>query len=1140
ETLYRVEYAEGGFYEAIIRVADQVPFALVTERYDVGEDSRDDFWTLNLTKGWDADAAELMGLAGQGFRSVTYPTLAEEEKVSRNRYEMGHRWENGLRLNDYDLPSNRAIHHDSAWGSHYVSYYGVHNAAAREANPTNYPLAMVAPLYKGSWRRSPSLPVYVEQGGTGLLTCGQDTEGTGQKTCATFDVVVQFPMATREISWVDESRSDVSPFSCHEHDPALPVTYGQRVWGLVLANAPMRGFGYDAATAAADGYAIKLFYGMVGLDRYKDWVLEWVDNRVGVPADTVVYPRVFLKPSDVQKFRDAVNGDDTFSPDIKAILSHYSLFTGSDETASNEVKWVQGQLQRNIEHIASQVSIHHHHTQDQYGEPIGRAESALAWAGLSLEDRAKIRGQLALLAYLLQDPDVTSAGNGSHHGNPNMGVARLQDRANLVALLPDHPMHETWAKYVAAFMAYKIGTFMAPGGAWYEYGSAYHMHGYGKVIRGLMGVLANGMPPAENSRHRSEDLCHLAETAWRYNREDFDYYLNLWSPVDSRYGARTVPGMANSATGNDPNVLVAMGPVADKDPEFAANLRWAWETGGRMVVRGGSLTIPTMMRPWIPAKEPELKSRSFPGFGVVFRAHQGEDETCLFLRSGYLWSHWSHDQGNMVLYSKGAVLLPPQPYQYLYVGPNNAAFPDKAYIRFGSPTNDLPHGWADVGVVASAFAPSVDFAWAAMGFPDWYISPGSRPLLGGNRPLDGDDAQTEGAFHWNRMVMFMKGKTGKSPNYFVVRDVMTGDGKLTSWFNLTLLGRKGDVAFNGDTVSLATEWPTSLDMIFPGRKTSAFETYEDDLHPQIGIYNRYDGSLAPGESPSKHWLDKEGNVVKLGERDRSGKATLGFNLVDTEQHVNLRLKSAPGQEIPWIIYPKGEGEEAPKVTHLAAGVTKIETSESTDYVFMSPEQMEYKGEGIEFSGMSGAVRIDKDETVTLNLSSGHGSVAYRNGTTVTIIAGIAPIEKVYQRSFSGMSGMPPIGISMEPRVTRNGDTVRFHVPAGVFAELSDGNVGVRGMGPFDLTLTPDTITGTIDGDVRTIMTTWPEKITRPMYTMDGIRYYAGFADEHSITKDTATPQYALALGVTEGRHAITVSEWQWHPMPLPPPRSSLK
>jgi hypothetical protein len=95
------------------------------------------------------------------------------------------------------------------------------------------------------------------------------------------------------------------------------------------------------------------------------------------------------------------------------------------------------------------------------------------------------------------------------------------------------------------------------------------------------------------------------------------------------------------------------------------------------------------------------------------------------------------------------------------------------------------------------------------------------------------------------------------------------------------------------------------------------------------------------------------------------------------------------------------------------------------------------------------------------------------------------------------------------------------------------------MGPFDLTFTPDGITGTVDGGVRTLVVTWPEKITRPAYWMDGVRWCAGFADEHSIYKGTAAPQFGIALGVSAGKHEVRIGEWEWPAMPQAPARATL-
>ena len=57
ETKYRLDYAEGGYYEASVRVTDQAPFAKVSEQFDLGVGANANFWQLDLSKGWKPDAA---------------------------------------------------------------------------------------------------------------------------------------------------------------------------------------------------------------------------------------------------------------------------------------------------------------------------------------------------------------------------------------------------------------------------------------------------------------------------------------------------------------------------------------------------------------------------------------------------------------------------------------------------------------------------------------------------------------------------------------------------------------------------------------------------------------------------------------------------------------------------------------------------------------------------------------------------------------------------------------------------------------------------------------------------------------------------------------------------------------------------
>jgi len=1114
EVRYELDFAGGSYYHAVIRVTDRLPLAQVTEEYDLGTNDGSDFWQLNLSQGWAPDGAEFMSALGQGYVPVSYHPLAELTK----KLESG--------VNGMPTPAAagenpvRLIQHDACWGARYVSYFDIFSDADRKANPGGFALAAVAPLHKGNWRRANSIPVYA--GDKGVRIC--------------------FPMGVVPISWQNEPGSDVSPFSAHEHDPAYPATYGRREWGLLLAQMPMK-----ETTVYGDGpgYMARNLYGTIGLDRYKDFILSWPDKATS-------YPRVFLTPAEVTKFREAMKAEPD-SPVIKDLKTYY-WYTGEAATAKQELQRLKADFATSIDYIITSVSIGHHHTY-YYASIASHADSLLSWPDLPAAEREAIRVKLALMAYFMVDADVMSHGDGSHHGNPNMGVSRQMDMLNIMALLPDHPQYLKWRDYMSMFMDYKTGSFMAPGGSWFEYGGAYHMHGYGKILRGMAGLNVSGAKDAGEM--------------YTYNRQDLDYFLNLLSPVDPRFHSRMVPGDANSSPATAPEYLMGMGTVAERDPDFAANLRWAWNNNGQFT---NNLTVPALSRPWIAPKEPVLTSRIYPGFGVIFRAHQGPDETYLFFRSGYNWSHWPTDQGHLILYSKGAPLLPCQPYQY-YTAPRTD-FDQYNILRFGDKENISEHGWADSNILDHAFGPTVDYAWSSSGYPDWYIKPGAvAPFFGGPRKLAVGVDQHPGAFTWDRQILFLKGASGKSPNYFVIRDTENGAGKLASWFNLNLLGRKENVQVTGSRLAVDTEWPTKLDVLFPGRTALPFDMYEDNKLFAYGPYNKITNPVA-GQPLSRNWLDKDGKPALPGGPPPA-----------IEQQVQLRMPGAPGEEYSWVLYPRGDGEATPAVTRLAPGVVKIVTAESTDYAFLSTTPITFDAEGVTFTGSAGSVRVAKAGTVTLALTGGVGQVGYKG----YVITGAAPFEKTVamkelRRRQVASSGLVD-GFTLQPRLTgpqpvvpgvskatADGITeylvksdapvtatdgnvsltarqamiqispagIRFVVPERAYAQLSVGNVGVRGVGPFDLTFTAEKITGSVKGDTRTLVTTWPAQITRPMYLMDGTRWYAGFADEHSIYKGTPTPQFALALGVTDGPHKVEISEWVFPVMPPNPARKGME
>jgi len=1071
ELLYEIQWAAGGYYRATIRVIDQMPLVRVREEYDMQKLDGTQFWELDLAHGWKPDRAQTASHKGNGGgdpngRVVDFAGLMRNQPV---QYMVG----------------------DQAWGK--LSHLGLFVDAELKKTPRTFPLVAVVPLRKGLWRKSNAIEV---------LSKGAN------------DMRLRFPMGARHAEWMRDITSETSPFSTSEHEMALSKTYGRRVWGLALGQPPIPGKLSDRAA-----YQLQRIYGIIGLDRYKDFILDWPDAK---PS----YPR---------------------------------LYGGKRRAPRADAARCLAALRRSCRYYFTSTHASHHGTSSNY-RIAAQADAVLAQPGLAAETRKEIRARVALLVYMYEDADMMSYANGHHHGNPNMGTARFWSGPCFLALLPDHPMYPGWLAHMVEYGAYNMSSQIAPGGGYFEFGTAYHMHGYARAT--------NGFPALANAGAKNAKTVYT-----HYLGPDWDYYMNLLTPYDGRWKSRVIPGMANSPTGNTEHFLEAAGALVGHDPKLAANLLWAFQANGAH----GNANMALAPAGLAPVK-PALTSRIYPGIGVVFRAHQGPEETYMLFRCGFQWSHWTPaDPGEMLVASRGAVLLPYQPYQY--GNSTDRSYDSSNIIRFGHPENTWPHGWGDSNMIDHAFGPSIDYAWASTGYPDWYIDPGISQTwrnsvgvtVAGKRKLDDTYKQTQGAFEWNRQIMFMKGRTAKSPNYFVIRDSMPGKGRLSSYLNLDLLGTKNDIKIHGNRIHVDTEWPVKMDLTFASHKTVTAETIEQRF--RFALHNaNLAHRVKNGSEASRNWVDRNGKPF-----------TKKPSTAMYERHTLTRIAAAPGKGYYWVIYPRAGNEPKPTITLLQKDVLKITHTEGTDYVCLTPTPVMVKADAMVFNSSAAAVRVTK-KTITL-MTAGAGTVGYKK----CVVTSNGHFEKTYAIGAlpSGEQQAPPQPTIKAPLVrdeekqvapgvhtlVRRGATLRYRIKsdnyvtyahdnvrlegrsaiieftkAGIrfividssYAKLAVGNQGIRGVGPFDLTFTAEGIRGSVVGESRSFACTWPDNITRPMFKMDGARYYAGWADDHSIGKGKDKPQFGIGFGVTAGKHQIEIGEWTYPALPPEPLQRRIK
>jgi hypothetical protein len=170
---------------------------------------------------------------------------------------------------------------------------------------------------------------------------------------------------------------------------------------------------------------------------------------------------------------------------------------------------------------------------------------------------------------------------------------------------------------------------------------------------------------------------------------------------------------------------------------------------------------------------------------------------------------------------------------------------------------------------------------------------------------------------WQRQITFIKDDDPLAPNYFVVRD------------------------------SLGTPSPATWRMWFTAAKvtpgaTSTLIEGKDDVDTDVVF-----------AAPSTPSLKVEDKSVTTGGMDAD--AHFIGRLTITQTGLVADLKS---QDVLAVIYPRLKTQKPPVVTSLANGrAVKIEHEAGTDYVFQSDVPFTYKGDGIEFDGVSGVVKV---------------------------------------------------------------------------------------------------------------------------------------------------------------------------------------
>lgn len=880
----RYGFSPKGDYVCRVRLSPGVPLAVFTEEFDFGEITKgEDVLLLDLHRGWQPGSVGWVGSSGEqqlpAMKSAAYRTYVEGKRKAKppeapvggvGEAPRPFMPETGMVLLEKILPAGR-------WGD---AKGGVQVWDGGSPQPGKGRNVGLVPLSVGSWRRAMALCAWYQQ---------------------RVGITVALPLSVRWSRWSLEVTDDHSPFSTHEHDPGLRPSYSRRCWGLYVGNE------LELAQAR---------FGHVGLDRYKDWLIDYPENSA-----VAKYPGAFFSPDHVARLREVLDEH----PD-GAFLKSWYLFSGKTEDAVVHARRVIDGLKRPYEENDFFLVGLSNYRKSQFLAFVNLAEDALACPDLPQDLRQELRRRLALYAYVTSDPDFNPRGSGVHLGNNNMPINRTLALSYFAGLLPDHPRYAYWMQSIYDFAKYKYSTEMAVDGVNIECPS-YALYSPFRTLNITQNILRN-----RGIYDFGKDGYHAQFLRW----------LSHLSMRDPRYhGYRIIPGMGNSSNLVENVWGFSMAAQVDRDPQFAGRLRFMNTLGNGTVPleRGPNghdhvNATPHAMYylPYVRKNPKPLATTFLPTYGVVFRHRfNTPNETAMLLRAGMNWGHWDTDALNVILYAKGAPLSPGTGYQY-YSGPateNNAVYHNQ--VKLGRRDVQECFGRVDATVADYGFGANADYAVASRFYPSQIFADGQGPMS------------------WNRHVLFLKTAGPDGPSYFVMRDTFSGGRSRPSWWEWMNLDGADLIRVDGVAFDPAG---TPRDKVVPEGR---FPTLRGQV---VQMNTKYGAS-------TWFWFSEPREV----------RARMTFKAA-SETKTIVVVPGGPKQDYFYVVYPRKDGQPPPTCKALAPGVMQIRTTESTDLVFLGDAPFGWDQDGVTFRGKAGAVRVFADR-VALCLTAGSGKIGYR-------------------------------------------------------------------------------------------------------------------------------------------------------------------
>ena len=731
-------------------------------------------------------------------------------------------------------------------------------------------------------------------------------------------------VAVRPSCWLNPFAQTIS---CFAEDGTtararFPLSIGMRAWALVVGER-----------ACCD--TTETLNGLVR--RHADWTLDKQlnDYVLNWPRDPALAgPHILLSRAELERLRHdvAANVDSAEMRVLRDFAARRDQLGGLDRQLVDLL--TRGEVGRPS--APSPGLWLSRRYQDDFLNPTGYTRNVRkGWPAFDLAAGSSPAGPAqAALAYIFSDLDQSPGyRNGWSPGNPNFRTDQYANVVLAAACMLDHPDAKRWLAFgKACFDDDTKRVLLPPDGVglecpFYSFYSVQQQLALAKVFMNT----GFGNPVAENPLFRLTGIWHR----------------HLLTPFDARLGIRHQAPLGDThrwgaSDGEQYGALAKFYKAAD--PAFASEMMAVWrlfrDQGMRGTVLSDLIDVDQSILP-TPLASLDWSSHRFRGFGAILRSRfaadpTGSHETFATFRCGAAEGHAHNEQLSYHFYGAGTPVSLDYNCSYHPRG-DHAALHNSMTFGVSRP---FTHAGDAKAVVAREQLEGTGTLAAFVTTPvaDLAVGEQSGSTLT-LTPVEPDDAKFQYPYphrqvarivHRRFQLLVKHPPASRLEDYLVVRDeTISAEPQQT---NIHLLART--VEQDGALLRAVGQYDADISVYLAGAAPPRAEidhwSYFDDAMNGPGLYHQ--NKDAASDAANAAWVkrihDSDGEAL-IPPADWKGVWMVG------EYQKWVRLPSAGGTPLLWVLYARKRGAPEPHFTSSSGDHVRVELGDEADDITLA-------------------------------------------------------------------------------------------------------------------------------------------------------------------------------------------------------------